>query len=136
MHPLPPLTGARGKGGLAPLISENGGLPPLIERGQGVWAGGAERKKRKGWEREREEGREGARSAWGGVRGRGTGGEGEREAKPAAAKPATEAKPEPVAAKPKPAKPETKADETKPAKPKTKPSGSKRTVPRRVRKTQ
>ena len=58
--------------------------------------------------------------------------------KPAAAKPATEAKPEPVAAKPKPAKPETKADETKPAKPKTKPSGSKRTVPttRRVRKTQ
>ena len=62
-------------------------------------------------------------------------------AKPAAAKPATEAKPEPVAAKPKPAKPkpakpETKADETKPAKPKTKPSGSKRTLPRRVRKTQ
>ena len=58
--------------------------------------------------------------------------------KPAAAKPATEAKAEPVAAKPKPkpAKPETKADETKPAKPKTKPSGSKRTVPRRVRKTQ
>ncbi|MDP7584668.1 MAG: hypothetical protein QF920_02590, partial [Verrucomicrobiota bacterium] len=71
--------------------------------------------------------------------------------KPVAAKPATEAKPEqvaaksksePVAAKSKPAKPETKADETKPAKPKTKPSGNKRTVPKRtiptrpVRKTQ
>jgi len=71
--------------------------------------------------------------------------------KPVAAKPATEAKPEPVAAKSKsepvaakskPAKPETKADETKPAKPKTKSSGNKRTVPKRtiptrpVRKTQ
>ena len=57
--------------------------------------------------------------------------------KPAAAKPATEAKAEPVAAKPKPAKPETKAAKPKPAKPKTKPSGSKRTIPTRpVRKTQ